>query len=122
MGNYIGQVWSSDQPYLTVNESAPIISNALTYGSLMGDVNEEGEPNWSSDYRTNKHKAGRGGKEDLSAPELGANARYGPLASFTYRYFMSQMRVVQQQLNWDVLPKFELNAAVTSWSLLEMGR
>lgn len=120
--NYIGQVWSSDQPYLTVNESAPIISNALTYGSLMGDVNEEGEPNWSSDYRTNKHIAGRGGKEDLSAPELGANARYGPLASFTYRYFMSQMRVVQQQLNWDVLPRFELNAAVTSWSLLEMGR
>lgn len=118
---YIGQVWNSAEPYIIVNESAPTIANALAYGSIVGDVNEEGTEDWSSEYRTND-PGEQGGAHNASAPEQGGAARYGPLASFPYRYFMSQMRAVQQQLNWEVLNKVDLNPSVSAWSLLEMGR
>ena len=67
--------------YLRLNESALLLQG----GTLLGEENEEYERAWSAEYRT--HRPGsKGGPFDASAPMLGSTARYGPIASFPYRY------------------------------------
>ena len=81
--------------YLRVDEEAPLLQGGL----LLGEENEEYEAQWSSDWRTFE-PAERGGAYNPNAPPQGHAARFGPLRSFPYRYFMSSLRLLQMRVNY----------------------
>jgi hypothetical protein len=136
----IGQVWSPEQPYLTVNESVPMLAS----GAIIGDENEEYEEGWNSEYKSCNRPA-PGDKAfnrctndaDCAAmmaarpsdtrihgtcEALGSNSRFGPLASFPYRYFMSMVRSVQMHLTYNLMNEFTLNPALGMWQVMSLGR
>jgi len=110
----------NDQGYIEVNESA----DAFRLGLTLGDEAEEYEDNYASDYRTSR-PGPRGGPEDLSAPEQGGVAKFGPLASFTYRYFMAVLRTIQMRSNKLLLNGFAIldnDHPLIPFLGLELGR
>jgi hypothetical protein len=115
----LGQVWGADNSYLSVNETAPVFSPRSV---AIGDENEEYGRKWASDYRTYSPSQMGGGTENLSAPEQGSVARFGPLASFQYRYFMSTLRSMQMRISTLLVNTFALNGPLASYLALELGR
>jgi hypothetical protein len=78
--------------YVTVNEKAPIIRT----GAFSGDENEEYAESWTH--------------------------RFGPLESFTYRYFTSSLRVIQMRRNYLLHSPFSIYPAMLPYVSQEMGR
>lgn len=106
-----------DDDYLRVNESAMLLGDGL----MLGDENEEYQPNWSSDWQT--HKPGeKGGDFNASAPEQGHHARYGPLASFPFRYLMSSLRLLQMRVTYLLASTVVVNPDLYSYVALSVGR
>jgi hypothetical protein len=107
----------ADDPYLRVNESAPL----LVSGSMLGEENEEYAQNWASDWRTSEPGA-RGGSHNASAPPQGAAARFGPYRSFAYRYLMASMRALQMRVSYMLASDNVVNDALFAYMALELGR
>ena len=86
-----------------------------------GEENEEYEASWSSDWRTSDpgHK---GGAFNASAPPQGGAARYGPLASFPFRYLMSSLRALQMQVTHLLASSVVVNSDLYAFVALEIGR
>jgi hypothetical protein len=103
--------------YVLLNESAPILAS----GGLLGDENEEYEGQWASEWMTN-HPAERGGPWNASAPMLNGTARWGPIASFPYRYLMSSMRVLQMRVSYLLASGTIVNPSLFAYVALELGR
>ena len=116
-----GQSHSSNQPhdpYLRVNDSSPLLSS----GQILGDENEEYQENWSSDWKTFSPNS-KGGAYDASAPPQGAAARWGPYASFTYRYFMATLRALQMRVSYLIASPWDvINDSLYAYVALELGR
>ena len=112
-----GQLLSDDDVYLRVNESAP----ALSGGRLVGEENEEYSSEWSSDWRT-WEPGEKGGAWNASAPPQGHHARFGPLASFPYRYLMSSMRSLQMRVNLLLASNTVVNDELFCYMALAVGR
>jgi hypothetical protein len=112
----------SEDGYLEVDESASVFQPKLV---AHGDENEEYEPAWSSDYRTNDPagpSSRRGGRENSSAPEQGAAAGFGPLVSFPYRYLVSSLRTLQMRVSALLVNRFAVNPSLGTFLALELGR
>lgn len=112
-----GQLLSPDDPYLRVNESAPLLQRGL----LLGEENEEYSAHWSSEWRTWQPGA-RGGPFNGSAPMQGGLARYGPLASFPYRYLMSSLRLLQMRVNALLASPVVVSPFLYAYVALALGR
>jgi len=53
---------------------------------------------------------------------IGSRSRFGPLASFPYRYFMSMVRSVQMHLTYNLMNEFALNPELAVWQIMSLGR
>ena len=93
---YIGQQVDSDG-YLYVDESATVIAS----GAFNGEVNEEYEESWATEQRGYR---------------FGTN-----LDSFPYRYFMSNLRLVQMRCTY-VHNKDTLIPELLPWVAQQLGR
>lgn len=114
-----GQQISDRDPYLRVNESALLLSG----DRILGEENEEYSSDWSSDWRTwLPGERGRGGAWNSSAPPQGHHARYGPLASFPYRYLMSSMRILQMRVNHLLASRIVVNPELFCYMALSIGK
>ena len=78
--------------YLAVDEDFSLIKNNAFYG----EENEEYEESWTK--------------------------RFGHLHSFTFRYFMSSIRNLQMRTNYLLHNEFTLNAPLTAWTAVNMGK
>jgi hypothetical protein len=78
--------------YVTVDETVPIIKT----GAFSGDENEEYDKGWTH--------------------------RFGPLESFTYRYFTSSLRVIQMRRNYLLHSPFSIFPEMLPYVSQEMGR
>ena len=88
---------------------------------MLGEENEEYHPSWSSDWQT--HDPGeRGGVYNASAPTQDHHARYGPLASFPFRYLMSSLRALQMRVTYLLASNVVVNPELYSYVALEIGR
>ena len=84
--------------YVVLNEKCPLIAKEC----LHGEVNEEYEEKWATEITKN---------------------RYGfSTASFPYRYFSSNLRLLQMRCNLAIYNEFSLDPALTAWIALELGR
>jgi len=136
----LGQVWTPEQEYVTVNESVPLLANR----AVNGDENEEYELGWNSDFRSCIRKAPGDKANDpcttdaecvamqaanpsdsriqATCQAVGSNSRFGPLASFSYRYFMSMIRSVQMHLTYSLMNEFALVPELAMWQVMSLGR
>jgi len=138
----LGQMWTPEQEYLTVDESVPLIANR----AVNGDENEEYERGWSSEYKTCTNATTKGGEKatndcetdadcvamqadnprnskiEATCVEWGLKSRFGPIAGFPYRYFMSMVRSTQMHLTYNLLNQWTLNKELALWSIMSMGR
>ena len=113
-------------PYLRVNDSAPLLAS----GQMVGDENEEYEENWSSDWRTSEPATPdsfgygkRGGAYNASAPPQGSVARFGPFASFNYRFLVSSLRALQMRVSYMLASATDVvRDDVFAYVALELGR
>ena len=87
----------------------------------MGEENEEYSSEWSSDWRT-WEPGEKGGAWNASAPPQGHHARFGPLASFPYRYLMSSMRSLQMRVNLLLASNTVVNDELFCYMALAVGR
>ena len=78
--------------YMYVDESNPVIAKNL----FQGEENEEYEEKWIR--------------------------RFGPTASFPYRYFTSNLRLLQMRCTYTLFNSFSLVPDMLAWVGLEMGR
>jgi len=81
------------------------------------------EKTWSSEWRGAQSGCfGKGsGRYDASQEPLGACARFGPLASFTYRYFMSSMRLLQMRASYLLLGGAVVHPQISAYVANEIG-
>lgn len=101
-----------------MNETALLLRG----DTLFGDENEEYVPAWSAEWRTHAPNE-KGGPYDATAPEQGHHARYGPHASFPYRYLMSSLRLLQMQVSYLLAtPWAVINPDLYAYVALEIGR
>ena len=112
-----GQLTSDDDPYLRVNESAVLLRD----GGVLGEENEEYAANWASEWRT-WAPGERGGPFNASAPPQGHAARYGPLASFSYRYLLSSLRILQMRVSYLLASPVVVTPSLYAYVALELGR
>jgi hypothetical protein len=114
----IGQTINA-QGYIEVNESAEVLERRVA----LGDEAEEYEENWASEYRTSD-PGQRGGRRNLSAPMQGGVARFGPLASFTYRFLMASLRSLQMRVSTLLLNGYAMidPPSINTFMALELGR
>ena len=96
---------------------------AVCAGALMGEENEEYSEAWSSDWRGAQGSCGSkgSGRYDASQEPLGECARFGPLASFTYRYFMSSMRLLQMRASYLLLGSAVVHPDISTYVGNEIG-
>ena len=113
-----GQLTSAHDVYLRVNESATLVRDGRL---LLGEENEEYGSEWSSDWRTWQPGA-RGGPFNASAPPQGGAARYGPLASFPYRYLLSSLRILQMRVNTLLASTTVVHPSLFAYIALELAR
>ena len=78
---------------------------------------------WSSDWRTtNPRSSGKGGTWDAEAQAQGGAARYGPIASFPYRYLMSSLRALQMRVSYMLASNVVVTPALYAYMALELDR
>ena len=105
-------------PYLRVNDSALLLRG----GQMLGDENEEYQENWSSDWRT-ASPSSKGGAYDADASPQGSAARWGPYASFPYRFMMATLRALQMRVSYLIASPWDVvNDHLFAYVGLELGR
>ena len=89
---------------------------------LLGEENEEYEAAWATEWRT--FDAGRpmGGAWNASAPIQNGTGRWGPIASFPYRYMMSSLRTLQMRVSYLLASEVVVNPDIYAYVALELGR
>jgi hypothetical protein len=108
---------SDDDDYLRVNESARLLGSGL----MLGDENEEYPAAWSSDWRT--YEPGeKGGAYNATAPPQGHHARWGPLASFPFRYLMSSLRALQMRVTYLLASTVVINPDLYAYMCVTLNR
>ena len=101
--------------------STSLLFSQLTFLLVQTDENEEYPLAWSSDWRT--HQPGeKGGPYNASAPPQGHHARWGPLASFPFRYLMSSLRALQMRVTYLLASTVVVNPDLYTYMALELGR
>lgn len=94
---HIGQLLD-ENGYLVVNESNHVIANNL----FQGEENEEYGERWATDWR---------------------DYRFGhSVESFPYRYFTSNLRLLQMRCNYVLYNSFSILPEMLAWVALELGR
>ena len=90
---------------------------------MLGEENEEYAAAWSSDWRTKAPgSSGKGGAWDKDGGTMGSVARYGPLASFPYRYMMSSLRTLQMRTSYMLASTVVVNPDMYAYVALELDR
>jgi hypothetical protein len=117
-GQTLETFWARD--YLTVQpSSARLIHKDL----MLGEENEEYAAAWSSDWKTKAPgSSGKGGAWDAAGAPMGSVARYGPLASFPYRYMMSSLRTLQMRVSYLLASTVVVNPDLYAYVALELDR